>query len=217
MSAGVGFSIIYDGDGTQIRNLKPLISSAQDGTSEIAFGKISSNYAIGDLEGQGRLSIITGGIGGYMALQLQFPGYRIPADALIGAWHADNGRSLQYWPQPIEGIQLNNGHAVADINGDGLPEVITGSAGHQMHAYDLYGEKPVGWPKFTGGWIAGAPSVGDMDGDGLLEVAMMTREGYLFVWNTTGPADGVVQWTSFSHDPQNTGNYATPLPVQTGP
>ena len=86
-----------------------------------------------------------------------------------------------------------------------------------MHAYDYFGREPAGWPKFTGGWIAATPAVGDVDGDGYLEVAVTTREGDLFVWDTLGPADGNVQWSSFAHDPRNTGNYGSPLPEQEGP
>jgi subtilase family protein/VCBS repeat protein len=217
ISAGVGASFIFDGDGTQIRQLGYWIGSLVNGTNEIIMGKLNSNYAIADLDGQGRLMIITGGVGGYFGLQLAFEGLRVPSEALVGAWYADTGKSLRYWPQPTEGIQLTNAHTVADLDNDGLPEVITGSAGHYVHAYDFNGKQPAGWPKFTGGWIIGAPSVGDMDGDGLLEVATTTREGKLFVWDTEGNADGNIQWTSFSHDARNTGNYGTELPVQDGP
>ena len=41
-------------------------------------------------------------------------------------------------------------------------------------------------PKFTGGWIFTAPAVGDLDGDGRLDVVAVTREGYLFAWEV-GP------------------------------
>ena len=73
------------------------------------------------------------------------------------------------------------------------------------------GTQPEGWPKFTGGWVIAAPAVGDLDGDGTLEVAVATREGYLFVWNTTGRTDGRVDWASFHHDGRNTGNLNTPI------
>jgi hypothetical protein len=54
-----------------------------------------------------------------------------------------------------------------------------------------------------------------VDGDGLLEVVIPSREGSLFVWDTPGPVqvDGkpAVQWAKFHHDLRNTGNFHTPL------
>ena len=50
--------------------------------------------------------------------------------------------------------------------------------------------------------------MGDIDGDGALEVVETTREGYMFAWHTKGTASGVVQWESFHHDNQNTGSMA---------
>lgn len=217
VNSGIGLPVIYDGDGTAIRLLSPLALGLFNGTFELLMGTLNSNYAVADLKGNGRLAIISGGIGAFFALQVGLSGYRIPADHLIAAWWADSGMMLPHWPNYLEDVQLTNAHAVADINGDGKPEVITGSGGHYVHAYDFRGEEPEGWPKFTGGWITAAPSVGDMDGDGYLEVAATTREGYLFVWRTDGPADGNIQWSSFAHDQRNTGNYSTPLSQQPGP
>ena len=56
------------------------------------------------------------------------------------------------------------------------------------------------WPKFTGGWIAATPAVGDIDGDHMLEVVTGTREGALYAWQTKGTDKGVVAWESFHHD-----------------
>jgi hypothetical protein len=57
--------------------------------------------------------------------------------------------------------------------------------------------------------------VGDVDGDGLLEVVVATREGSLFVWDTPAPARvgdrSTVQWQRFHHDARNSGNFSSPL------
>jgi hypothetical protein len=51
--------------------------------------------------------------------------------------------------------------------------------------------------------------VGDVDGDGLNEVVVLTREGNLFVWDTSAPA-GPQEWPKKRHDLRNTGNYEEP-------
>jgi hypothetical protein len=76
-----------------------------------------------------------------------------------------------------------------------------------LHALDGQGREPDGWPKFTGGWIVGAPTVGDIDADGLLEVLLNTREGELFAWDTKGDAGQEPMWWGFHHDSHATGNY----------
>jgi MYXO-CTERM domain-containing protein len=68
----------------------------------------------------------------------------------------------------------------------------------------------------TGQWIIASPAVGDLDGDGTLEVAVGTREGFLYAWHTTGKTNGRVDWASFHHDDGNTGNFSTKLDFGTG-
>ena len=93
------------------------------------------------------------------------------------------------------------------MDGDGAAEVLAGTSGLYLHAFREDGSEPNGWPKNTGGWLFAGPAVGDVDGDGKLEVVAVTREGYLWVWDTRAPADGRVEWGSFRHDARNSGRY----------
>ncbi|MEM9194684.1 MAG: alkaline serine protease, partial [Myxococcota bacterium] len=83
--------------------------------------------------------------------------------------------------------------------------------GYYVRAWDACGREAEGFPKFTGGWITSSVALGDIDGDGLIEAVVSTRNGYLFAWNTNGPADGVHPWPEYRHDNHNTGNYDAPL------
>ena len=100
--------------------------------------------------------------------------------------------------------------AVADVSGDGKPEVIGGSGGYLLRAYDASLALAPGWPRYTQGWIVASPAVGDLDGDGLLEVVVPTREGNLFAWRTRGAScssDGTwqPQWWTYHHDEHRSG------------
>jgi hypothetical protein len=50
------------------------------------------------------------------------------------------------------------------------------------------GEPVAGFPKWTGGFSLFTPAVADLDCDGRLELALVTREGYLHVLRTGGLA-----------------------------
>ena len=90
---------------------------------------------------------------------------------------------------------------------------MNSSGGYRVHAWNSEGIQPLGWPKSTGGWNIASPAIGDMDGDGTFDVAISSRNGWVFVWSTPGSSDGIVEWQSFGHDHHNTNNYNTPIPI----
>jgi len=106
-------------------------------------------------------------------------------------------------------LQFFNTPAIADVDGSGLPSVLQGSAVYDVRGYQAGGVATSGFPKFTGGWVTQTPSVGDVLGDGGLELAVPTREGNLFVWKTAGSVCGDLEWPKFQHDLHNSGDYDT--------
>jgi MYXO-CTERM domain-containing protein len=167
--------------------------------------------SFGDLDQDGFADAVIAGASTQAALNLASGGSAIEFDHLIGAWSGADSRFLPGFPQKVEDWQFFVNPTVADITGDDYPEVISGSGGYFVNAFDGCGRKPAGWPKFTGQWIIVAPAVGDIDGDDRLEVVVGTRAGWLYAWNTVGSADGAVSWESYHHDNRNTGNFETPL------
>jgi len=228
-----------DGDGTL-----EIFSSAMtdwgslynhDGERRLVLGHFSDQYgaannarddttilftnspAFADLDNDGIDEAIDGGLGiGYITAMAK-DWERVEFDHFINAWDVETGLMKRGFPRQMEGLQFFLNPAVADIDHDGLPEVINGSGEYILHAYNVDGEAPDGWPKFTGQWIMGSPAVGDLDGDGYLEVVITTRVGRIYAWNTAGHADTDVLWQSFHHDAANTGNAMVEIPAQSGP
>jgi MYXO-CTERM domain-containing protein len=112
-------------------------------------------------------------------------------------------------PTIIEDYTFFHNATVADVSGDDYPEVLVGTGGYYLRAVDACGKEAPGFPKFTGQWIIPSPVLGDLDGDKKLEVVTGTRDGWLYAWHTNGREDGVVEWPTYHHDDQNTGNFAT--------
>jgi hypothetical protein len=107
-------------------------------------------------------------------------------------------------------LQFFNTPAIASVDGSGFASVIQGSSVNDLRAYRLGGLVPSGWPKFTGGWDVDTAAIGGFGTtDGTVDVAMMTRDGNLFVWHTTGPICQPTEWPKYQHDLHNSGNYGT--------
>ena len=170
------------------------------------FFPLFSVPSIGDLDQDGTPDVVMSG--GSLTLIGSLAGGGIPhkVQHLLTAWSGKTGTMFKGMPVLLEDFQFLINHSIADINGDDYPEVITGSGVYFVHAADACGREPAGWPKFTNGWVASSPAIGDITGDGNLEVVTATRDGFLFAWKTTGTDKGVVQWSSFHHDNQNTGD-----------
>ena len=114
---------------------------------------------------------------------------------------------------PIEDMPLLVTSSVADLDNDGRREVLAGTGGYLVHAFNPDGEEAAGWPKYTQKWVIAAPAVGDIDSDGLVEVVTHTREGVLYAWESEGDycQEGTPNsdWWRFHHDERNTGYYGT--------
>ncbi len=225
MSA-IGPTYVFRHDGVSFFGRHP---GGEDRTLETeVFGPGSNAYDMPSFGGLGAVTLaqFAGTAAGYQLLapaaglgkliDNQIPARQFPAENHLAAWaitDADGAPSdrqfLPAFPRQVTDLQFLAGPVVADLNGDGLPEAIAGSSVYDVHAVDAEGREADGWPKFTNGWMVQAAAVGDLDGDGRLEVVVTTREGDLFVWRTSGDECGFIPWRRWHHDEWGTGNAGT--------
>lgn len=142
---------------------------------------IMSSPAIGDIDGDGFLDIVVGG-GSY---------YQGAVGRQVYAWKR-NGTFVAGWPVSTTG-QVFGSPALADLTGDGTPEVIIGdepegSTGPFLYAFrgngtQLFKMQPKSY--FGTSPNVGSPVIADVDGDGQVdilvpvntEIAVISRTG----------------------------------------
>jgi hypothetical protein len=105
---------------------------------------------------------------------------------------------------------------VADINGDGLPDVVCGGEEGLLYAFSgLDASTLPGFPIKLAGEIRGAPALGDIDRDGKTEIMLAGWDRNLYIWDydfTFSPGRPA-PWPQFHHDARHTGFASAPLNV----
>ncbi|HUI24681.1 MAG TPA: FG-GAP-like repeat-containing protein [Candidatus Kryptonia bacterium] len=121
--------------------------------------------------------------------------------------------ALHHDPDLLPGFPIQLGSdgvaspVTADLDGDGLEEIVIGTSNGAVHAFRFDGSEVAGWPVFTDplelhtdapgyasgavpvpvyGSVLGAVAVGDLDRDGRLEVVATDLPGKVYVWNRDG-------------------------------
>ena len=86
------------------------------------------------------------------------------------------GENIDGWP--IQMGEIRAQVAAADVNGDLRPEIIAVDTHGNVAAFDARGREL--WERHCVGSISRAASIGDVDGDGNLDVIVTTAEGYIY-------------------------------------
>ncbi len=185
---------------TNLADGNPSTDIPANFTTSGAFGKVGPGGTLSYFEpGSGDASV-----GGSLLLA----GSGVPVNNYMRGYEAQSGLPIPGFPTKSQGLDFLGMPVIADVTGDGQPEIIEGGDSSALHAYSVgTGAQAPGFPKFTTGWVIYSPAVGDLDSDGKVEVAAMTREGYLMVWKTDGLASANDQWWNARHDERNTGEY----------
>ena len=213
-SATSAQTAIIDGDGRIINQMKrsPMGSRAKSYLSDPSLClSLFNSCAIGNLDNDENIEIAQSGITLFGALNLFISGQNFPYNHVLQVWDSKSGGFEDAFPRPVDDFILYSEPAIADADGDGVNEVITGSGLGLVHAIGTDGLDRGIFPKQSAGWIMATPAVSDIDGDGKNEVAVVTREGGIFIWDTEGgyTSDSrgkPLTWPTYGHDNCNTSN-----------
>lgn len=123
------------------------------------------------------------------------------------------GNDLSGWPLNFNNNWILSAPALADVNGDQLMEIIVSermSPAGAVHVLQLDGsEWNSNWPVNLGATPAVTPAVGDVDGDGEMEIVVHSTEGR-YVFDLEGQAEaGFPQIT----DPDQRYSFQSPILV----
>ncbi len=154
----------------------------------------ASSAAVGDIDGDNVPEIV---MESYTALY---------------AWKS-NGDSIPGFPyfMPNSDVNSYSSPVLADVDNDNIREIIFGThvSGGGGYVYIMKNNGTVlsGWPKTTSNWIYGPPSVGYIDNDNIIDVAVGDQvlsgvpSDFVYAWNKNG-----VQLAGFPIGPVNAVN-----------
>ncbi|RMH71470.1 MAG: M6 family metalloprotease domain-containing protein [Gemmatimonadetes bacterium] len=167
-----------------------------------AHAPVTASPALGDLDGDGYLEII---------IPNQSDAYHTEVLAIN-----HSGSIVQHWyvnlvPQNFDAYWagIRSSPALADVNGDGAPEVLVGTPDGRLFAWNGRGETVDPFPQGTARGINSTPAIADIDQDGDIEVIAASDDGLIYIWDVKQPYDPqTVVWGMFQANPQRTGSSA---------
>jgi hypothetical protein len=93
------------------------------------------------------------------------------------------GAELPGWPMPMF---VNTAPALADLDHDGIAEIVVGTSDSLLRVYRGDGSVFPGWPVKLASSPVGAPAIGDFDGDGQPDIVIGTQTGLVYAFALGG-------------------------------
>jgi hypothetical protein len=179
----------------------------EDGAPMIRF---TGSPSIGNLLGGATPQVVEAGVSVFdiLAALQSTPGQGTRLRSAVSVTDPVTGANLPQYTQEIQGLAFFCAPAIADVTGDGVPDILLTTDSAALHGFDgVTGASATGWPQWIGGWSLATPAVGDLTGDGTVDVAVTTREGYLHIYSTPGLTSANHEAWHWHQNDRNTGHY----------
>jgi hypothetical protein len=110
------------------------------------------------------------------------------------------GVTIDNFPFKANGVsKISSGIAVADLDGDGIYDVIFGTGDGRVYAYNAQGKILDGFPLLAGKEIKSTPAL--VNTDGKFAIVVYSTDGYLYWWKTGWNYDSTkILWKNYLGD-----------------
>jgi len=160
----------------------------------------SPSPALADMNGDGYLDIVVASTGGGINVYDRLGFFVIP-------WSNIRYSAMTNWASESSPV-------VADINGDGKPDIVMGDEERNLAALaGGTGAMLPGFPIVLNGEVRGTPALCDCDGDGMSEIVLADWDRNLYMWDydfAFSPGH-IPPWPQFHHDAARTGLASNPV------
>jgi hypothetical protein len=110
------------------------------------------------------------------------------------------------WPQFTENHTSESSPIVADVSGDGVPDILFGTEGDKIFGWDKDGNSLSGFPLSVGDFVRSTPYADDVDGDGDIDIVFSGWDRNVHIWDFPATySASAAQWPTFQHDAARTG------------
>jgi len=166
----------------------------------ITYGNPGACVAVGDMDGDNIPEIAYGGV-------------EAIDSAKVWVYNL-SGLLLPGFPAKVFRTWVDGSVAIADIDGDGLGDVVCGTNGTTskpglIYAFNHMGQVLPDFPLSPGNPIINSfethPTLVDIDGDGDTEIFAGRTDKYVYGWDTQGVFDSTNAWTTFKGNAARTG------------
>jgi type IX secretion system substrate protein len=147
-------------------------------SNNLEIARVNSSPAVGDVNNDGQQEII------------------FTADDKVFAVNR-YGVLIDNFPFKVTGInKISGGCSIADLNGDGVFEIIFGTVDGRVYGYSVNGKILEGFPLVTGKEIKSTPAI--INSNGQFGLVVYSTDGYLYGWKTPWIYDSSrVLWRNF--------------------
>ncbi|UCF65282.1 MAG: T9SS type A sorting domain-containing protein [bacterium] len=166
----------------------------------IEYGNPTACVAVGDIDGDLIPEVAYGGVEAVDSAKV---------------WvYALNGNLLPGYPAKVYRTWVDGSVAIADVDGDGVGDVVCGTNGTSskpgmIRAFNYLGQEVNGFPLMPGNPILTSfethPTLIDIDNDGDTEIFAGRVDQNVYCWDTPGVYDSLTAWQTFKGNAGRTG------------